>query len=582
METSIAPLLIGFSDRKSSAKDELKMYAESDPKAFREESLPLILSEETELGARRYLVNLLFKYAGMFEYLIDPARCNPEQACSLAKTVVGLGVPLDTALESALSNSVRDAAAGARLVRVLELLSTLSLGKHIVRYQEQLIVHADLNVRAKTAFEVGKFSKSPSWVTRMLMNGDPKVQASAVEALWGFGDENVKPVLLIAARSPYPGVAANGLLGLYRRGALDSIPQLLRMAVHPEDAHRAEAIWAIGETGDPRFLPYLTREYAKAEPKEKQRFIRALSRIRKQIPTPSETVEVRTAVLEARRMEDSSRRMVVALWSNGGDISSLTPTQFGMWENEELVTDYSARCIASPPKLILGFALPRFTSKSDPYAQAVERGLSACADLKRARDMWRVERYLLETSSEAAQEVPSLFSKDERSKLTLHMKDNRGFVRDTDLIRKLFTDCGPRETALRDVTKSIEKLVDVASSAAGLRHLFVFFDPAAADENKVQRFTDTLRGEPLTLHGFGRESDHDDKPLRELCAVTNGGSYECVPLERLPDLITETYLGLIDRYEIVYKPETPAPEVGKCELRIWTPYGCSEAQVQFA
>ncbi len=581
MESSIAPLLIGFSDRKSSAKDELRTYAECDPKGFREECLPLIQSD-AELGARRYLVNLLFKYAGMFEYLIDPARCNPSEAAALAKTVVELGTPLETGLETALTNCVRDAGSGPRIVRLLELLAALSLGKHVLRYQEQLIVHPDLNVRAKAAFEVGKFSKSPAWVTRMLMSGDAKMQANAVEALWGFTDSNVKPVLLIAARSPYPGVAANGLLGLYRRGALESIPQLLRMAAHSEEGHRAEAIWAIGETGDPRFLPYLTREYAKAEPKEKQRFIRALSRIRKQIRTPNEAVEVRTAVLEARRMEDATRRMVVALWSNGGDVSSLTPTQFGMWENEELVTDYSARCIASPPLLIVGFALPRFLSKTDPYAQAVERGLNACADLKRARDLWRVERYSLETSSEAAKELPSLFSKDERSALALHMKNHRGFVKDAGLIRKLFADTGPRETAGRDVTKSIEKLVDVASSASGMRHLFVFFDPAAADENKVQRFTDALRGEPITVHGFGKESDHDDKPLRELCTVTNGGSYECVPLERLPDLITETYLGLIDRYEILYKPEKLAPEVGKCELRIWTPYGCTEAQVQFA
>jgi hypothetical protein len=516
----------------------------------------------------------------MFEYLIDSAHCHAGQAASLAKRVVALGFPLDTALETALNGAVKNPSAGPLIVRLLELLDALSLGKHVLRLQEQLIAHPDLNVRAKAAFEVGKFSKSPSWVTRMLMNGDPKVQASAVEALLGYTDANVKPVLVIASRSPHPCVAAMGLLGLYRRGALDSIPQLLRMAEHSDDSQRESAVWALGETGDPRFLPYLTREYAKAGSKVKQRIVRALSRIRKQQRTPNGSVEVRTTVLEAKRLDDSSRRIVLALWSKHGDLSSLTPTQFGMWENDELITDYSARCVASPPLLILGFSLPRFLSKDDPFGMAVEKALNACTDLKREQDLWRVERYHVDSGSEI-KDAPSLFSKDERSALKLHMNSHRGFVMDPVLIRKLVVDAGPRETAAREVTASIDKLVDVTSRASGLRHLFVFFDSANADENKVQRYAESLRGEPVTMHGFATESTHDDKPIRELCAVSNGGTYDCLPVERLPQAIVETYLGLIDRYEILYKPDKTDAEATKCELRIWTPNGCAEAEVHF-
>ena len=78
-----------------------------------------------------------------------------------------------------------------------------------------------------------------------------------MEALWQSSEQNLRPVLLIAGRSPHNRVAANALLGLYKHGSLDSIPLLLRMAADPDSTRKASALWAMGETGDPRFLPYL-------------------------------------------------------------------------------------------------------------------------------------------------------------------------------------------------------------------------------------------------------------------------------------------------------------------------------------
>src|ERR1039457_6940139 len=109
--------------------------------------------------------------------------------------------------------------------------------------------------------------------------------------------------------------------------------------------------WARGETRYPRYVPWLTREYEKTAGKEKQRVLRAMSRARQQLRACAGAGDIRMTVVESAILPDKSRRIAVAMWSRNGDLSSLSPSQFAMWENNELVTDYSARCVASPPLL---------------------------------------------------------------------------------------------------------------------------------------------------------------------------------------------------------------------------------------
>ena len=48
MTSTIAPLLEGFSERSTAAKDELRTYAVCDPAGFRVEALPIVNSDADE------------------------------------------------------------------------------------------------------------------------------------------------------------------------------------------------------------------------------------------------------------------------------------------------------------------------------------------------------------------------------------------------------------------------------------------------------------------------------------------------------------------------------------------------------
>jgi hypothetical protein len=252
--------------------------------------------------------------------------------------------------------------------------------------------------------------------------------------------------------------------------------------------------------------------------------------------------------------------------------------RFALWESDELVTDYSTRCVASPPLLILGFAIPRFRSKADPYAIAVEQAMLALVDMKRDDDPFRLERYVLETPSSEELEQSGHLGREESPQMAAHKKAHRGFLLDPEFIRTTIRDPGRRDTAARDVAGAIEKLVDVTSRLSGPRHIFVYFNPADDAGAALGRLAKSLRTEAVILHGFAPEGQGEYENLRDLCLTNAGGSFHSLPLDGLQRVLEETYLGLIDRYEIVYRTDA-AP--GSCKLHVRTPVGCGEATVDF-
>ncbi len=567
----IAPLLERFTDRPSAIRDELRTYAERDPGGFRQEVMPL-LRNGCDAAARRFILQLLVQHSGLIGYLADPAQSAIESAIAFAKELRESGVPLESALDSLLAAAVCDRDAGDTIVRLLALFSALSWNTRVIELRTELMAHPDQRVRSKAAMEIAKSIKSAAWVASILIKEHPRVQANAVEGLWDNPDRDLKPILLIAARSPHGRVAANGLLGLYRHGALESIAMLLKMAEAADPDRRGSAIWAMGETQDPRFLPFLSDAFEKAQGKDKHRALRALSRIRQQQRAADLAGQVRLRVLGASVREDGARWLNLSIWSHSASLGAIPATRFAVWENGRLVTDYSVQIVPTPPVLIIGCVTPRFTSKVDSYAQAVERALVACAELKRSMDPWCLQRYLESAQTSSPEAHVSMSSGDPA--LALHLKIHRGFILAPELFRKMASEPGPRTRATTDVTRAIAKIVHVLASASGRRHVFVFFEADPVDEVLLRQLANSLKTEPLSLHGFAPPSGSGHDLIRELCETTPGGSFTSVPHDRLGDAVMDAYLALLDRYEITYPapdPSTPAPP--SCELRLSAPQG---------
>src|SRR5262249_20710473 len=147
--------------------------------------------------------------------------------------LTAIGSPVETDMENALSAALGQApskAGAQRILRILEVLSELSALRSCVRFQAELLAYPDPDVRSQAALLIAKTSKNTVLAGRLLADPDPRVQASAAEALWAFDADEALPLLRIAVRSKNERVMGNAAVGLYRFGELSGISVMLEMA----------------------------------------------------------------------------------------------------------------------------------------------------------------------------------------------------------------------------------------------------------------------------------------------------------------------------------------------------------------
>lgn len=564
-------------------RDELQTYVECDPAGFRDEALQAIV-DGCDANASSYLIHLLVKSAKVIDYLADVTQSSAERSTLVAKALYKAGAPMDTLLDERMAAAIVDRGRGDTLIRLVDLYVALGCPSRILTWREQLMAHADARVRSKAAFAIALASKSAPWVASILFEADFRIQASAVEALWRVNDKDVKPVLTLASRSPNGRVAANALIGLYLRGALDSIVALMNMAAEPDVSRRASAIWAMGETRDPRFLPFLAREFERTTGKDKQRIIRALSTIRRQQKAFEQGGALRASILDRTTLPDRSRRVVLTVASDAQQApakeTELLATNFAIWENHNLVLDYSVRRIAAPPLLVFAFVLPRFQSEADDYAKAVNAALNALIPLKRSGDLWCFERYHTGDVRDSMGPSTAMAPADE-PRLALHLKHHHGLIRDAEFVSKVAGEPGARERAARHECEAIERGVEVTSRVSGVRHIFVFFDANNVDERRMQQLAAALKTEAVTVHGYAPDSSGATDALRCLCESTTNGSFESVPLRAMAQCVKSTYLNLMTRYEVRYERPSDDGEPRLCTLLISSPQGCARESIDF-
>ncbi len=424
------------------------------------------------------MLHLLRKHNLLMPALVDPIGSRTDEAVAAARVISQIGSPIDTDLEAVLGATLGEpnsAANASRVIRLLELLEVASAHPRFYLFQMELLSYPDSGVRSKSALLICRSSKSAALVGRMLLDADTRLQANAVEALWTFEPAEASPLLLIAARSKTPRVAANAAVGLHRIGDPASLRLLFRMAQEDNPDRRTSAAWAIGETGDPRFLPFLTAWFPRSNGNEKVNILQALNRIRRREKTLTEagTIEIRSW---DARVDGADRRLVLSLWSADQEgLSALKPTEFAMWEGEILVQDYEVLAHQSPAMDISGFVLPRFGAADDPYGMAVLDGIARCLRYKRGDDLWRLDRYLIEPRVGASWPLEKAASPyDELVLGVFGRTQQRGFLSSPEALRKILESPGSKERATDNAIAALDRQSDAMIKFSGKRKLFLF------------------------------------------------------------------------------------------------------------
>jgi HEAT repeat protein len=584
-QQDIAALLDSFSEKDTSSKQSLQQMLSSDQAAFSRASIRVLATAAGSAGAR-YVLHLLRKHNLLMEALADPRGSRREDAIAAARVIPQIGAPIDADLERVLNAALALPPIlpnAARVLRLLEVLEAASQQPRFYLFQSELMSYPDSVVRSKAAFLIACSNKSVSLVGKLLLDEDVRVQANAVEALWTFEADDARSLLQTAARSKTARVAANAAVGLYRIGDLSSLRLLFQMASLGDPGPRTSAAWAMGETGDPRFLPFLTAWFTRSSGNERVNVLQALGRIRRREKAcvQSGPIEIRTWSAAAN---GPKRNLVLTLRSpDRPDLCAMKPTQFALWEGGTLIEDYEIASQPNPALIVCGFVVPRFCSASDPYAIAVLEAMERCFSYKRAEDLWRVDRYLSEPRTEPAAPLEKAALPYEESLIGQFAKTHqRGFLAATEALRRIVASPGSKERAADDVIAAFDRQSDAMIKFSGKRKLFLFLSAQGAGrvDRHIARLRSFVASERIAVHGIAPKGAAGLEDFQGLCLASEGGTFAELRTEDVPGEVERLYAQSVNRFEVTYRAPEQAAHAGA--IQITSASGCGRAEFSFS
>jgi hypothetical protein len=355
------------------------------------------------------------------------------------------------------------------------------------------------------------------------------------------------------------------------------------MAADDDPSPRTSSAWAMGETGDPRFLPFLTAWFPRSSGNERVNVLQALGRIRRHQKALAESgaIEIRTW---SATSNGSKRRLILTLRSaDRPDLSGLKPTHFALSEGGTLIEDYEIAVQPNPALILSGFVLPRFSSAADPYAIAVREAMERCLSHKRAEDLWRVDRYLNEprTGAPAAPLEKAALPYEESLLGALAKTQQRGFLAAPEALRRIIESAGPKERAADDAIAAFDRQSDAMIKFSGKRKLFLFL--AAQGAGRVDRHIARLRSdvanERITLHGIAPQGTAGLEDFQGLCRASEGGSFAALQPQDVADEVERLYAQSINKFEVTYRAPEQAARAGS--VQITSTSGCGRAEFSF-
>jgi HEAT repeat protein len=586
----ISRALESFNEKTAESKKTLNDLANSDPAVFFVAGLRVVCAAKPSEGLR-HLILALAKDKRLSLGLLDSSICTLEEALAISQAAADAGVQLQAPFEMALNKALQGQAnpQKAELIsRILDLLAITGDPSCWSSFQVELMAYPDKIVRSHAALLIGRSTRNVAWIARRMLDRDPRVQASAVEALWGLDPDEVRPHYLAALKSTHNRVAANAGLGLYLSGDVTAQRILLEMLRHDDPFFRRSALWAIGETQDERFLPALTEYYKQADGKLRLAAVGAMSRIRRHGKAAHDAGPLQLHMSQAVAQAGGVRRLVFALSCHPArDLSGIKPTDFTVWENGTIIDEYQVR-LASPPALLMaGFLAPWFASDDESYEKAVREGLKQCLCMKRRDDLWRIDRYSIEITPpvEEKASLEYLVPYDD-SLVTGELKAAQGCISDPQLMAKALALPVPRQRAAADPLAAFQRQSDVLVKRAGKRHVFLLLhEMSGADlqqEAAMNRLGSIMREVSLVLHVICPDCAGKWPLLREMCLSNPEGSFTETTLAGMVDGLVDAYANLCSRFEITYSiaaAEASPTERSAVKLKISSEQGYVDTEI---
>lgn len=507
---------------------------------------PAVLRSMDDPQRLQMYISILASQDLLLPALLDTLTLTDEDAVRYAQVASRIDATLNVKLAKELMEQRDGKSAGdsdLSITRLMEIAANTVDLNSLMPILTQYSRHSSARVRSKATLLIGRVNRNPEWAKQHLADPDPRVRANTVESLWGIDSPAIRLLLREAARDRNNRVAGNAMLGLMRLGDTQAIPLIRDMALNGSETMQLTALWTIGESQDPRFIPLLGKMLRTANTRLRPRIFRALSQVKKRRDEAVAAGRLKVSPLEFSCADDGRRSLVLAVAQEESkqvlDASRLRPSEFIFSENGNWIDEFTAAIASGKDSMGLGVCRPRNPRVSARASDQFEEALKSTLAYKRRADQWAIlrqppvdSRWVFSTEAEAIlRGIPGQTGTCRAGDLREMMRAMFTSLRLIKSARNLFLliDSGEGENPAM-----YEALIPEALSAIVKVHCVLASGPA----------------DPLA------------EALERLCLATGGRFFAARSHAELQGLVDDLHMSLLPCWKLQWNgPPKPAGEI---------------------
>lgn len=227
--------------------------------------------------------------------------------------------------------------------RAVSILAAIVDGPKLLPQLLQAFRVVDERCRARLTTMIGRYHRNRDWIEERMQDRCSRVRANLIEAFWGESGADAIGLFHRGLNDQAPRVLANAAVGLYKAGRAEALPVLaVELGANPSRPFRASGAWAMGATGDARFLKLLADMVKDTDSRVRRNAFRAIGEIKKE---SARCTEKSQCTIEFQKLHRTSGGVLhilftAAIEEEGKPLQSLTPLDIQVFENHRPVWDY--------------------------------------------------------------------------------------------------------------------------------------------------------------------------------------------------------------------------------------------------
>ncbi|MFN9300823.1 MAG: HEAT repeat domain-containing protein [Acidobacteriota bacterium] len=540
-----------FQQLPSEGLRQLKSLVHESPLSFAEQAAGYLAQGKDSRFTRLIVQELQEQSAAFEKALFDSLALPVAEIERVAALVANIEPRILVGWTNGLQRELIDTTGNDPVQPILRRMVAISAAVDAPRMRAVMSTaceHSDVRVRAKAVALVNR-AVAEDQEPAGLNDSDARVRATAVETLWGRTDALAIGIFERHARSETPREAINAVIGLHRAGSLEARKLLMDWSEAKDGRFDRSAVWAMGQSDDPRLLAYLQQRVRVVDSSLRGHVLRSLKRLRDFQEAAHNGKQVHIRKLGVEQLGLGRVRIQAGLTDEAGrpfSLKDVRPNHFLVEDRRGIVENCQVRFTGSDKPIDYLLLLPAQTQ------ELIQDKLEELLANKRREDFVSIQRYPGGTSG------------------THLVTSTVEFAQNMDGLMGL---ARTHRVAGKDWEEAMDRCFGSFPPKEGRRHLLFVSDPDwGTDEAPSPEWAARLNRLGITFHFLAR---HRARPAivlawKRLCH-TSGGSYvECPFNVNLPSSLQRFMHEIVSGVELICTREEALNDAppARQELRI--------------